>query len=165
MIVSNASPLIYFARVGRMDLLLKLFGKIILEEEVRREVVDSGKKEGYADATLVEEFILKGSIDVRRIRKPMEMRIGLHIGEINTIALARELKCKDVLIDEEDARAVARVFGLTPRGCLYVLKQSVDRKFISDREAIETLNSIVSSGFRLSAKYYLEFLKSLNEQA
>lgn len=162
MIVSNASPLIYFARVGRMELLLKLFGKIIIEDEVKREVVDSGKMEGHADATVIEEFIIKGSIDVRRVRKPMEMRMsGLHIGEINTIALARELKCNDVLMDEEDARVIARVFGLAPRGCLYVLRQSVDRKFISDREAIEILNDIVSSGFRLSAKYYMEFLKSL----
>lgn len=166
MIVSNASPLIYFARVGRMDLLLKLFEKIIIEEEVKREVVDSGKREGYADATLIEESILGGSIVVKRVKNPIETGIiGLHKGEINTIALARELKCEEVLMDEEDARAVARVFGLFPRGCLYVLKQSMDRKSISDREAVGLLDDVVSSGFRLSAKYYLEFLKSLKKPA
>lgn len=159
MIVSNASPLIYLAKVGKLHLLKELFGKILIEEEVRREVVDKGKKEGAADSIVIEESIKEGWIIVKRIKDKRKFK-GIHIGETNTILLAKELKSM-VLIDEEDAREVARAFGLKTRGTLYVLKRCQEQEIISKKEAIKILDDMLSEGFRLSAHLYTEFVRRL----
>jgi len=41
-VVSNAAPLIYLAKVGRIDLLKKVFGEVFISEEVKVKVVDRG---------------------------------------------------------------------------------------------------------------------------
>lgn len=42
-VVSNATPLIYLAKTGRIDLLTKVFGKVFIPQAAKVEVVDSGK--------------------------------------------------------------------------------------------------------------------------
>ncbi len=51
-IVSNASPLINLARVGKIDLLPQLYGSLLVPEAVWHEVVVDGK--GLPGADLVE---------------------------------------------------------------------------------------------------------------
>ena len=41
MIVSNATPLIYLAKVGKLDL-LKIFSRVVIPKEVKVGVVDRG---------------------------------------------------------------------------------------------------------------------------
>ncbi|MEA3255837.1 MAG: DUF3368 domain-containing protein [Candidatus Altiarchaeota archaeon] len=159
MIVSNASPLIYLAKVGKLHLLKELFGKILIEEEVKREVVDRGKEEGAADSIVIEESIREGWIIVKRIKDKRKFK-GIHLGETNTILLAKELESM-ALIDEEDAREVARAFGLKTRGTLYVLKRCQEQGIISKKEAIRILDDMLSEGFRLSAHLYTEFVRRL----
>ena len=55
MIVSNASPLIYLAKVGKLEL-LKIFGEVVIE------VVDKGKMLEKADAYIVENKVFFRSI-------------------------------------------------------------------------------------------------------
>jgi len=160
MIVSNASPLIYLAKVGKLHLLKELFGKVLIEEEVKREVVDRGKEEGAADSIVIKESIQDGWIIVKRIRGKRKFK-GIHLGEANTILLAKELDL-EVLIDEEDAREVARAFGLKTRGTLYVLRKCREQEIISKKEAIEILANMLNEGFRLSAHLYTEFVRRLD---
>jgi hypothetical protein len=42
-VVSNASPLINLARVGKLDLLRDLYGEIIIPDAVWHEVVKDGR--------------------------------------------------------------------------------------------------------------------------
>ena len=57
-IVSNATPLIYLAEVGRLDLLRKLYPKVYISSEVKKEVVDIGKKLKKIDAPIKQRDLL-----------------------------------------------------------------------------------------------------------
>ncbi len=161
MVVSNASPLILFAKINKVDLILETFGKpIIIEEEVRKELIDSGLKEGYADALYLQELVNKKSIIVKKAKESKEIT-GIHLGETKTIYLALELKEKTVLMDEEDDRAAAKAFGLEPKGTLYVLYELYKKKKLPKQEAIKILNQLIQQGYRLSTKYYAQFLEKL----
>ncbi len=48
--VSNASPLIFLAKIGKIHLLEKIFEKILIPEKVYNEVVVKGKEKRFADA-------------------------------------------------------------------------------------------------------------------
>ena len=52
MIASDASPLICLAKAGKLSLLREMFGKVVIEEEVKRETIDRGKEEGAPDASI-----------------------------------------------------------------------------------------------------------------
>ena len=43
-VVSNATPLIYLAKVDKLNLLKSVFSNVFIPEEVKREVVDEGKR-------------------------------------------------------------------------------------------------------------------------
>ena len=48
-VISNASPLINLARIGKLDLLHELYGDLIIPEAVWHEVVVEGASQPGAD--------------------------------------------------------------------------------------------------------------------
>ena len=112
-IVSNATPLIYLAKAGRLDLLKAVFGEVYIPEEVKIEVVDRGKQLGETDAYLIEKAISEGWLKVLETEL-IEIPIKLEPGEAAALSLAKKLKIGEVLIDEASARVAARLLDLTP---------------------------------------------------
>jgi len=142
-IVSNATPLIYLGKVGKLNLLECIFGEVIISEEVKREVVDEGKKLKEPDAYLIEKEIKAGWIKVSNVKKLIDVPLKLEKGEISTLSLAKKLGIKEVLIDEAPARTASEVLGLTPRGTIFVLLKALKiRKEEVYLEAIETAKKI-----------------------
>jgi predicted nucleic acid-binding protein len=159
MIVSDASPLINLAKARKLHLLKDLFGKVLIEEEVKLETIDRGKDEGAQDAELIEDALNEGWIVVHKIKNTKIIQ-GIHQGESNSILLARKHNCM-ILIDEEDGRDVAKAMGLEVKGTLYILKKSVEKGIISKQESIQALNEMMVDGFRISARIYAKFLEGL----
>ncbi|MEA2032284.1 MAG: DUF3368 domain-containing protein [Euryarchaeota archaeon] len=159
MIISDASPLISMAKAGKHYLLRELFERVLIEEEVKRETIDKGKEGGASDALVIEDAVKEGWIEIEKLREGKKFR-GIHRGEGNTILLAKKHKCF-VLIDEEDAREVARAVDLKVRGSLYVLKEAVENGLISKEEAVKTLDEMIKEGFRISTRIYTKFLEEI----
>lgn len=120
-IVSDATPLIYLAKIKRYDLLKSVYDNIIISQEVKIEIVDEGKKLKKPDALVIEKEIVDGFIKVKKVGKLTETTLGLQLGELSTLSLAKELKIDEVLIDETIGRTAAKMIGLVPKGTLYVL--------------------------------------------
>ena len=79
-VVSDASPLILFAKIGRLDLLKKLYSEVLIPREVEKEVtmreasaIISGIREGWIK---VEEQELSSEV------KELGENLGLHEGEM-----------------------------------------------------------------------------------
>ena len=49
-IVTNASPLIFLAKIDKLELLIVLFEEVIIPVQVFAEVVTKGKEKGMDDA-------------------------------------------------------------------------------------------------------------------
>jgi len=48
--VANSTPLMCLVRLGKLDLLVRLFGRILIPEAVYREVVVRGEEAGHPEA-------------------------------------------------------------------------------------------------------------------
>lgn len=157
-IASNATPLIYLAKIGRMGLLRSLFGEVFIPEEVKVEVVERGKELGERDAYVVEKAIKDGWLKVSRADL-VEVPIELDKGEVAVLSLARNLGLREVLIDEAPARTASRLIGLTPRGTIFVLLKALERGEMDFDVFLEVLNELIGHGFRLKEEVYLEVVR------
>jgi len=84
--ISNSSPLICLSKINQLNLLQKLYFKIIIPEAVKNEVLIKGKS-GFLQIT---EGIESGWI---RIKNPTAvLKIELGKGETEAISLAKEKK-------------------------------------------------------------------------
>ena len=169
--ISNASPLIIFGRLNKLGLLREVLGKIIITEEVYREVVYEGKIIAAPDSFLVEEFLSRGDITVIALtekgrKKSAEiamMHAHIDLGEAATIALALQEGQKEVLLDDHDARKAAILYGLIPLGSILILLKSFQKGLVTESEAKDLLTQMIESNFRISARIMNDFFMLLEK--
>jgi predicted nucleic acid-binding protein len=155
MIVSNSTVLIYLAKIGKLNLLKKLFIDVLIPVEVFNEVVVNGKEQQHFDAFIVEGAIEKGWIEVKKIKVDEElMEFGIDKGEAEAISLAKSLGLA-ILIDQTHARIAAKALGLKPRGTIFVLLAALRKNYLTHEEYHDSLEELVKAGFRMSDEVYL----------
>ncbi len=163
-IVSNATPLIYIAKMGKLELLGRIFVQVLIPEQVKEECVDRGKELGQADALVIEKAIQEGWIKVVKTHS-LESPIKLEAGEIAAISLAVKKGIKEILIDEAPARTAARLFGLKPRGTIFILLNALKLREIDLEEILDIMARLAEQGFRLRQEIYLEAIKKARKIA
>ena len=116
MIVSDAGPIIIFARIGQLSLLHEVTGSLLIPDAV----YDVVKKGGMPDAAEAAQaaWIQKTSVANRSIIDGLPN--VLHEGEREVIALAKERRTQ-LLVDEIRARRVASDQGVEVIGTLRIL--------------------------------------------
>lgn len=147
--VSNSSPLILFARIGRLDLLRGAFDDLLVPPAVHAEVVTSGR-EGAA------QIAAAGWIRVQAIdRSPDGHGVpgSLGAGEAEAIALALELPgASPILLDDAAGRRMARDLGLLVIGSAGVLVVAKGAALISTVRPL--LDDLRTAGLFLSDAVY-----------
>jgi len=152
-VVSNASPLIWLAKIGRLGLLKALFGKIIIPGEVHEEATAGGQ----ADSIMIKGAIEEGWMEVYggKIDGARELgdRSGVHVGEAEAILLAQMIG-KDLIIDEREGSATAQIFGVRTMGTIAILLLALARSHMTFDDFRECLDRLTASGFWLSVDVY-----------
>lgn len=161
-VVADTTPVLYLARIGRLDLLAQLYEKIVVPGKVWTELV-----EARPDAAGVELIRAAGWIVVDRgaDQDPLiaELSPQIDAGEAAAIALAIARHADLVLMDDLDARRVAVDHGLHVRGTVGVLMSA---RIGGHIDAVQPLlDALVAEGFRLDRKLYVSVLSSVGEQA
>lgn len=167
-IVSNASPLIWLSKAGKLSLLKDLFIEVLIPEEVYKETVKKGLEEGFSDAFIIKESVENGWIKVVRLdedgeklcRKITEHAPEIHLGEAQAIVLARENKTL-LLMDESSGRTFAEAMGLEVRGTLYIIIEALKRGLLDKNNAEETVLTLARKGFRIEPKLLARLLKEI----
>ncbi len=130
-VVSNASPLISLSRIGRLNLLLRLYGRILIPADVHHEVTVRGR--GYpgsdevANAPWIE--VAQAPSESPSLESACQ---NLGAGERSAIILAATLRADLLLLDERKARQIAVGSGLAIAGCLAVLEAGFQNGLIAD---------------------------------
>jgi len=148
-VVADASPLIAMARIGRLDLLRSVFGRLLVPGAVWREVVEGGgDKAGAADVAAADWIERRAVVDSSLVNL---LRHDLGAGEAEAIVLAREAKADFVLMDERLGRSAAHALGLKVVVVVGVLIEARARGLITDaNEIMDQLHQ--QAGFWISAE-------------
>ena len=156
MIVSNATPLIAFARIGELNMLARIVHQVTLPQAVWSEVTAVTAHPG------AEAIGQATWIEVRPVTSvPAELLALLDRGEAETIALAEELSAREVLLDERAARAIAITRGLPVIGTAGLLVRAKDRGVIPAVRPF--LTRMQDEGVRYSQRFIETLLGRLGE--
>ena len=150
LVVADAGPIRYLVVTGFVDVLPRLFDRIVIPEYVIRTELRDTKtpREVQAWASAAPAWV-----EVRAPAQREEM--GLHRGESDAIALAMELKAFAVLLDDADAREVAARKGLAATGTIGILEKAAERGLLNLAEAFHRLSS---TNFRIAPELLQEAL-------
>ena len=133
--VADSSPLIILAKLGCFDLLNQLYSQLYISAEVHHEVVIAGA--GLPGACEVEraEWIELRPFQNEARLLTAQQKFPLGAGELSTILLGKELGAQVVLLDDYDARKLAKAEGLHVRGSVGLLETFYRRGYVADLRA------------------------------
>lgn len=159
-VVSDASPIISLAAVGRLDLLRSLYATLIVPSGVYHEVVEEGAGQPGA-----EQVRQSGWIETRQVSDAAAVAalLGrLHRGEAESVVLAREIGADLLLVDEKRARTEAERAGLHCAGILGSLVAAKAAGIIPEvRPVLDDL--INQAGMYLKGSLYIRVLREVGE--
>ena len=160
-VVSDTTPLIGLASIGRFELLRKLFGEIYIPRAVYDETVVFGREKGGAKREVSGAKWVK----VKEVKDRLAVEVlldELDLGEAEAIVLAREVNADWVLMDEKKGRRKLEQLGLQKIGTIGILLKAKEKGYIATlRPELERLRE---NGFSISQRVIDAVLERANEK-
>lgn len=159
-VVCNATPLINFAAINRLDILKAVFGQIVIPQAV----FDEATVAGFPGT----EYVLQAIASTSWLQVHAVLIIAPNIppeldnGEREAIALALLSSEQRILLDEREARQVAQNLGLQVIGTLGVLLLGKNRNIITQVQPI--LDGMIDTAqYWVSSNLYKQVLRQAGE--
>lgn len=152
-VVADTTPLNYLVLIDEAELLPALFTRVLLPNAALRELQDT------ETPLKVRQWLLQSHswLEVRAVPAITNPQLlPLDPGESEALQLALDLGITTVLVDEADARRVAKNLHLQVRGTLGILERGAKSGRTDFREALRKLER---TNFRLSNALREEFLR------
>ncbi|KYP79979.1 DUF3368 domain-containing protein [Ferroacidibacillus organovorans] len=160
-IVCNASPIIALSSVGLFQVLGKLFDEVTVPKAVLDEIMYDSAAVG---ATQLKMALDQGEVHHFQVQDQslVEKLAGrLHRGELEVIIGAVEQGISTVILDDRQARMLAKTFKLDCTGTLGVLLTAKAKHLIPEVKMY--LDGLSDQGFRLNERLYREVLEFAKE--
>jgi predicted nucleic acid-binding protein len=166
-LVFNATPLIYITKVGLSKVFEGLKNEKLTSPQVKREVVDEGKRKGVPDAIVLEKMFKN---NVFKVTKPENQKFlasmlktrGLHITDAEVLGIAKE-RGGIAVIDDEVARKTARIYGISYVGTPYILMRAVFQGLITKERAKQAIKEMIFAGWRCSIESYAKIMDAIEK--
>ena len=156
--IVDTGPLVYLAQLNRLTLLQDLY-EPYAPSGVLDEISVWTNEARHLVQTAADDWLKIITITNISLRDHLLPQIDL--GEAEVIALAVELGASRVLLDDQDARRSARLYGLQPMGTLGLLLEAKLQGFLPAlRPEIERLTQ---TNFYFSSALIQEVLQAAGE--
>ncbi len=166
--ITSASPLIYLGKLGKLDLLPKIFKKVYTTDLVKSEVL---RLETAPERVIIEEafssWLITKKSQTNSLMDKLE-QLNVHKGEASVLVLAKELSLQGdntiVILDDLATREIARAMGFVITGTVGILLRSIKHDLISKNECQNLLTHLTTkTDFRMSIKLYSRIIKDLEK--
>lgn len=159
-IVSDTTPISELAKVNHLNLLPKLFGKVVIPQGVFDEL-QVGE---HPAAKLVQNlsWLEVVTVDNQQLVRELQQSFKLDLRESEAIALAEEISASGLLIDERAARKVAMAQKLPLIGTVGILLLAKRRGLLDSVK--DVLDEMQEQGMRISDRLYVQVLTLAQEK-
>jgi uncharacterized protein len=148
--ISNSSPLIHLARLGKLRFARSSFASVTIPPSVRRETIAEGKVGGYEVSQLegLERggWLVTAKLAPDSVRLAKELAETLGTGEAEAIALARE-KGERLFMDDQKGRHVAEFNGVSTSTTLGLMLEMLEGRAMDLTEYEKNVKEYGSMGW------------------
>ncbi len=130
------------------------FEEIVVPKAVYEEIL-KGKEIGSPEVPVIEKAIREGWIRVKKTRPNKNLPDNLGRGEKEAMTLMQNEPADWLLMDDLLASTTARLMSIEVRPAVYLLIYWTKKGATTKDEAVEMLDELVGTGYRLSSKDYL----------
>ncbi|WP_256546740.1 DUF3368 domain-containing protein [Halobellus inordinatus] len=163
--VFDATPLIYLAKVNRLELVQHLETSCVIPKRVYEEVVATGIEEGYPDARRIERRVEADTFDVVAVEITSlfsRLRDNRNLSDADVAVLAcAEAHDGVAVMDETYGRDVAAVEEITTRGTAYLVLKLTKQGVISADEARTVIDAMIDEGWFCAPNVYMKIIQKL----
>lgn len=159
-IVSDTTPISELAKVDHLNLLPKLFGKVVIPQGVFDEL--QGGEHPAAKLVQNLSWLEVVTVDNQQLVRELQQSFKLDLGESEAIALAEEISASGLLIDERAARKVAMAQKLPLIGTVGILLLAKRRGLLDSVK--DVLDEMQEQGMRISDRLYVQVLTLAQEK-
>lgn len=160
MVVSNTTTILFFIKLGRVDLLKRVHHHIIIPLEVFEELTSQPYRY-EREVGIIQQLIRDCFLVVKQGSK--KRNFGLDEGENSALSLCLELRENEFLSDDKAARKTASNLGLQVGGTLSVLLMNLKQKVITPTEFIFLLDELVQRGYYISTELYASVIQKISK--
>jgi len=166
-LVFNATPLIYLTKTGLSNIFEDLKNEKLTSPEVKKEVVNEGKRKGVPEAIILEKMFenkVFKTIEPSNqafLARLLETR-GLHTTDAEVLTIAKE-RNGTAVVDDEVARKTARIHGISYVGTPYILMKAVFQRLITKERAKQAINDMILAGWRCSIESYPKIMEAIEK--
>jgi predicted nucleic acid-binding protein len=156
-VIADSSPLNYLTLIGVVDVLHRLYGRVVVPKEVVAELIEPAAPQVVRRwASNLPDWIVVRAVVVAADDMP-----HLDAGERAAIALAQSERDALLLIDETAGRIEASRRGIRNTGTLGVLRAAAIREYVDLPTA---LARILETNFRVSMELVTALLAEDGER-
>ena len=167
MIVSDTTPLLHLARSGLLDLLRRLYARVVVPPSVWEEAVGRGepRPESHGLEEASGKWLVVQALSGRDRTRSEAFRRGAPVGrgEADAIALAEALRTP-ILMDDRVAIDLARMRGIETRWTTSVVLEAHRREILDRKAAGRAIEDLVASGLWIRQDVLLRILAILGER-
>ncbi len=157
-VVANATPIIALALIGQLDLLKRIYARVLIPPTVQSEVLKGGATNiGVTELQMSDWIKVTALSDARRA----DSLSDLDRGEAEVIALAQEVNADLVIIDERLARWHAKHVGLKITGTIGVLLEAKRLGLVASLKPL--IEQLLQGGIRLGNDVVTKALRLADE--
>ncbi|MDI6855426.1 MAG: hypothetical protein QMD21_01400 [Candidatus Thermoplasmatota archaeon] len=153
----DSSTLIALAKIGELEFLKELFGKVYITKTIEKGLLRYDFPENERIKSAIGDWIISviTSVNVTKFTK-----YGLDKGEA-TLFLTP--KGNRLIIDELSARRIADIEKREYTELLGLIVGAVESKKVKKKKALDIIHKLVESDFRINALLYRDVLRRISE--
>lgn len=161
-IVSNTTPISELYKIGQLELLQRVYNRILIPEAVLQELQRARTLPRLGRA--VEQT---GWIEIHALRHPDKIQemlsrySSIDAGEAAAIILAQELGANRIIMDDKRARQVAQAEGLAVIGTVGVVLLAHRLRRVTTPQAQVILDQLYAGTAYISANLYRDAYRQL----
>ena len=154
-VISNSSPLIALSKISQLELLKKLFGKIIIPKAVYEEVVVKGENKAGVNEIkrAVDDWIQIKEIKDRKEANVLQAVLDYGEAEV----LAQEINADLLILDNKEPRMFAKHLGFKIVGTIGIILLANKKRIID--KPLEIILELREKGFYISDSLLNEIIK------
>lgn len=157
-VVSNTTPIISLLKLGRLELLHKLYSQICIPTAVYKEIEAGKTKRYYQDLSQLDWITIAKIQD----KQAVKFFLDLDAGEAEAIVLATEINADLIILDEKPGRFHAKHADLKVTGTIGILVKAKAKGFIKELKPL--LDELTNKNVWISDKLKIEILKRVDEE-